>query len=95
MLACNRLRVDMGDGSPAVDYRIEDDRVECRILENAPNRGLEQAWRRLTPEQLTSHVSGETVISVWLRRRMGIFRLLRACSQPVTNGSVQSDGAAA
>lgn len=95
MLACNRLRVDMGDGSPAVDYRIEDDRVECRILENAPQSALEQAWRQLTAEQLTSHLSGETVISVWLRRRMGIFRLIRACRQPVATGTVQSDGAAA
>lgn len=95
MLACNRLRIDMGDGSPAVDYRIEDDRVECRILENAPNSALEQAWKQLTPEQITSHVSGETVISVWLRRRMGIFRLLRACNQSVTTGSAHSDHAAA
>lgn len=95
MLACNRLRIDMGDGSPAVDYRIEGDRVECRILENAPNSALERAWRQLTPEQLTSHVSGETVISVWLRRRMGIFRLLRACSQPVTTSSAQAERAAA
>lgn len=94
MLACNRLRIDMGDGSPAVDYRIEEDRVECRILENAPNSALEQAWNQLTPEQITSHVSGETVISVWLRRRMGIFRLLRAC-QSGTAGSVHSGRAAA
>ncbi len=33
MLAFNRLRIDPGKGSPAVDYRIENGFVESRTLE--------------------------------------------------------------
>jgi hypothetical protein len=33
MLAFNRLRIDPGNGSPAVDYRIENGFVESRTLE--------------------------------------------------------------
>ena len=92
MLACNRLRIDMGDGSPALDYRIEKDGVESRILEKSGdvNTTIEQPWERLTPEQLTSHVMTETVISIWLLRRMGVHRLIRACSQPSPRTGVQS-----
>jgi hypothetical protein len=32
MLAFNRLRIDHGDGCPAVEYRIEDDHVHSRVL---------------------------------------------------------------
>ena len=33
MLAFNRLRIDPGNGSPAVDYRIENGFVESSTLE--------------------------------------------------------------
>lgn len=97
MLACNRLRIDKGDGSPAVDYRIEGDCVESRVVDNSAdmNSAIEQPWERLTPEQLTSHVLGKTVISVWLRRRIGIHRLIRACSQSPATASGQSERTAA
>jgi hypothetical protein len=35
MLAFNRLRIDPGDGCPAVEYRIEDDQVESRFPDSA------------------------------------------------------------
>jgi hypothetical protein len=82
MLACNKLRIDSGDDSPAVEYRFESDRVERRILERASDRGepIDEPWQQLTPEQLSSHVMSDTVIAQWLRRRMGVRRLIRACN---------------
>ena len=42
-LACNRLRIDPSDGSPVVDYRIEDGRVERRTLVlQAPGKGSDR-----------------------------------------------------
>ena len=72
MLACNRLRIDPGDGCPVLDYRIEKDRVESRRLNTA--------WRQLAPEEISSHVMANTVVAEWLRRRMGLHKLLRACN---------------
>jgi len=83
MLACNTLRIDRDDGSAVADYRIENDRVESRTLctaaEGSPAR--EKQWQRLTPEQLSSHIMRDTVVSRWLHRRMGVHPLIRACSQ--------------
>ena len=85
MLACNRLRIDPGNGSPAVDYRIESGFVESRTLETgAVERSVlasEKAWQRLTPKQLTSRVMADRVVAQWLRHRMGLHGLVRACSQ--------------
>ncbi len=71
MLACNRLRIDPGDGSPVLEYRIENDRVESRTL---------TGWRQLAPEEISSHVAANTVVAAWLHRRMGLHKLLRACT---------------
>jgi hypothetical protein len=85
MLSFNRLRIDPGKGSPAVDYRIENGSVESRTLEvDATSRStlaIEKQWQRLTPQQLTSRLMADTVLFHWLRRRMGIYRLIRACNQ--------------
>jgi hypothetical protein len=93
MLACNRLRIDPGDGSPVVDYRIESGGVESRTLETAAERtaATEKQWQRLTPEQLSSHVMTDTVVAHWLHRRMGTGRLIRAITQysSSTNDGVQ------
>ena len=35
MLAFNRLRIDPDDGCPAVEYRIDDDHVDSRVLDSA------------------------------------------------------------
>jgi hypothetical protein len=101
MLACNKLCVDRGDNSPTVEYRIEDGRVESRVLVGACEESsvIEKSWQRLTPEELRSHVMAHTVVARWLSRRMGVHRLIRACSQdhPPADNEVQerSDGAAA
>jgi hypothetical protein len=93
MLAFNRLRIDPGDGCLAMEYRIEDDHVDSRVLDTVAVRSvaIEAPWQRLTPEQLRSHVIADTVVARWLRRRMGVHRLIRACNQdsPFADSDVQ------
>ena len=98
MLAFNRLRIDRGDGSPVADYRIEDGCVEGRTLETATECGpaTDQRWQRLTPEELSSHVMADTVVAQWLRRRMGVHSLIRACTSSGNHGAqMHSDRTAA
>jgi len=89
MLACNTLRIERDDGSAVADYRIEDDRVESRTLRTATegSSDAENRWRQLTPGQLSSHVMRDTVVARWLRRRMGVHPLIRACSQHFTSAN--------
>ena len=93
MLAFNRLRIDLGDGSPAVDYRIRNGFVESRTLEtNATKRStlaIEKQWQRLTPEQLTCRVMADTVLLRWLRHRWGVYRLIQACNQGLHSPIIQ------
>ena len=93
MLAFNRLRIDLSDGCPAVEYRIVDDHVDSRVLDSAAegSGGIEGPWQRLTPEQLRSLVMAHTVVARWLSRRMGVHRLMRACNQdsPFADSDVQ------
>jgi len=85
MLAFNRLRVDAGNGSPAQDYRIENGHVEMRVVDFDMECGWKShaRWQRLTREQLSSHIMGDTVVARWLQRRMGVHSLIRACAQPI------------
>jgi hypothetical protein len=89
MLACTRLRIDPCDGSPVADYRIENDWVESRTLETAAECGTatDKRWQRLTPEELSSHVMADTALAQWLRGRMGVHRLIRACTSSANNGA--------
>jgi len=82
-ITCNRLRIDVSNGSVVVDYRIENGRVERRITE-APTQGRivsEVEWQRLTPEQLCSEILAQNVVARWLFLRLGLHALIRACSQ--------------
>jgi hypothetical protein len=79
MLACNTLRIDSGRGSPVIEYRIQSDHVESREVCFEEGTHMQAQWRRLTPEQISSHVMAGTVLARWLRYRMGLRRLLRAC----------------
>jgi hypothetical protein len=92
MLAFNRLRIDPGNGSPAVDYRIENGFVESRTLETGPTKRstltIEKQWQRLTPEQLTSRLMADSLLLRWLRHRMGVYRLIRACNQDSSSPDV-------
>jgi hypothetical protein len=67
------LRIDESDGQ-VIDYKIEDDGVEVR-------RSSDDSWERLTPQQLTFHITTNPAIAHWLRRRMGVHQLVRACNQ--------------
>jgi hypothetical protein len=79
MMAFNTLRIDAGDGSPIVHYRIENGRVERHVVEAAEEE-LDPNWRQLTPEEISAHVMADTVIAHWLRGRMGLYQLIQACS---------------
>ncbi len=87
MLEFNTLRIDPGAGCPVVEYRIDNDCVESRILDTSAGDSdrVERQWRALTPEQLSSHLMSGTVVAHWLRRRMGFHRLIRACTSSANN----------
>ena len=97
MLSFNRLHLDAGDGSPVTDYRIENGRVEFRVLENSRPADLAfEKWDQLTPQQLTSLVTANPVLARWLSRRMGVFHLIEACnpeSYPQRTGCAQGSAA--
>jgi hypothetical protein len=80
MLIPNTLRIDRGNGSYIIDYRIQDGGVESRILDST-NVGTEFGWRPVSPKQLVSYVISNNVVAHWLRRRMGLRALLRACGR--------------
>jgi hypothetical protein len=77
MQHCNILRIDPTDGSSVIEYRIDGEHVESRLVR--PDE--ENEWKRLTAQQLTSHVLGNTPLAYWLRRKMGVHKLIRACSK--------------
>lgn len=80
MLIPNTLRIDRGNGSSIIDYRIHDGGVESRIVDSA-NLGTEFGWRPVSPKQLGWYVISNNVVAHWLRRRMGLRALLRACGR--------------
>ena len=69
MLECNRLRIDLGDGSTVLDYRIEDGSVQSRSLRVHDGKSLvvERDWHGLTPQQLSSLVKANQVVAHWLQ----------------------------
>jgi hypothetical protein len=82
MLECNRLRIDVGDGSTVLDYRIAGGSVQSRSLRVRDGKSpvVERDWHWLTPQQLNSLVKANKVLAHWLSRRMGIFKAVRACT---------------
>jgi hypothetical protein len=85
MLDCNRLCIDPGNGSPALEYRVEENRIECRVVEAGPEKSdIEKPWKTVSSQELSSHVMSGTVVAHWLQRRIGYRRLLLACNQDVS-----------
>jgi hypothetical protein len=76
MQNCNTLRIDPADGSIVTEYRIDGRNVQSRQVHGDDHGD----WEQLTPQQLTAHVLANTVVAYWLRRRMGVHQLVRACS---------------
>jgi hypothetical protein len=91
MLACNRLRIDSGPGWPVTEYRIEQGIVESRSVSSALGIPADTGWHRLNAEQISSHVMAHTAVAYWLRCRMGISPLLRACSPSLSDKDALSD----
>jgi CheY-like chemotaxis protein len=79
-MPCNILRIDPGNGSPVIEYRITNEGVETRIVRANDNFDSPSEWQRLTGKQLTSHVLADTTLAYWLRRRVGVHKLVRACA---------------
>ena len=82
MTSDKRLRIDLNCDEKAIDYRIRAGAVEMRVLEG-PRQGaarFKKAWRRLSTEQVSAELESNSVVAVWLKRRMGIHRLLRVCT---------------
>ena len=94
MIACNQLRIDRGDGSAVMEYRIKDGAVESRTVSGA-EKDAEVDWHPLTPADLSSHVYANTVLAHWLRYRMGLHRLIRACSPEFRSTDQHTDEVAA
>jgi len=82
-MSSNKLRIDPNDGSPVVEYRVENGCLERRIIGASAelSAALDGQWQRLTREQLASHVSANRVVAHWLSRRFGIHALVRVCSK--------------
>jgi hypothetical protein len=74
------LRLEAADGLAGEEYRIYDGDVEVRnLLPRREGAGRGDAWHRLTPGQLSTHVERNTVVAQWLQRRLGWQRLLQKC----------------
>jgi hypothetical protein len=92
MLTCNRLRIDPGHGSPVVEYRIENGRVESRIVRSEMAVACEAGWQQLTAHQISMHIKTDTVVAHWLHGRMGVHRLLRACTSGLSSVNNDNQG---
>ncbi len=68
-----RLRIESTDGSQVNDYRIRDASVEVRWLNPSgqPIPGALGSWRALDDRDIALHHALGTVLSEWLRVRMG------------------------
>ena len=65
-------------GSATEEYRVIDGEIQIREL--SPNRPDKNSkWRILNSEKLIAHVEKNTIVSQWLRQRLGWRGLLRAC----------------
>lgn len=95
MIACNRLRIDPGDGSAVMEYRIKDGVVESRAVVCDAGKNADMGWHKLTPADLSSHVHANTVLAHWLRHRMGLHKLIRACCPELRSTDRHTDEVAA
>jgi hypothetical protein len=77
MSSGNMQLVESMSHSPCQEYRINDGKVEARVLDYRSER--KTSWREVSPAQLSRHVRGNTNVARWLERNLGWRRLLRAC----------------
>jgi len=90
-----RLRLEAQDGSTGREYRVGEGKVEVRSLQSrGEHHPPEGRWHRLTPQQLSIHVERNTIVALWLERRLGWKRLLQACVGPEMQDWVPAQGQA-
>jgi hypothetical protein len=83
------LRLEAPDGSFQEEYRIQGADIEVRtgppsVEFDSTDDGSRDEWHRVSAEQLSAHVHGNTVVAQWLRHRIGWRRLVLACTEPRT-----------
>ncbi len=68
-----RLRIESVSGSPINEYQIRDGSVDFRSLDPSGRAypGLAGRWRTLDDNDLKLHHALGTVVSKWLRVRLG------------------------
>ena len=93
MLGWNRLRVESGNGTAGMDYRIRDGQVECRAID-VSSLANGARWRQLSADELRSLVLANPLLAKWLSHRMGVFQLVRACSADSGPENYESQAAA-
>lgn len=82
-MACNKLRIDPNDGSPVVEYRIENGRVARRTVAACTGDGVasEERWEQLTPTQVASDIMANSTVAYWLYCRLDAQSIFQVCSQ--------------
>lgn len=88
-LTWNKLRIDRNDGSLVEEYRIENGKVHRRRIDTTAeaSTALQGQWERVTPGELTSHMTAKTVLAYWLSHKLGPDTLSRACAQNRSSAS--------
>ena len=68
-----RLRIESVNGSPINDYRISNGCVQVRSLDPSGHlyAGWASRWRTLDEHDIQLHHALGTVVSTWLRVRLG------------------------
>ena len=77
MVSADTRLLESTSRSLAQEYRINDGRVEARVLSDGFEP--EPTWWQLSPAQLSSHVKRNTEVARWLERSLGWQKLLWAC----------------
>ncbi len=72
-IGCVRLRIDFGGGLPLNDYRVRGGLLEFRVLDSQghPHVDGNSDWRVVDMNQIALHYALGTVVSKWLRVRLG------------------------
>lgn len=72
-MTSNTLRIDRGNGSRIIDYRIQGTHVESRTVYSTGVAG-ETGWQRVTADQLSSHVMSHTIVAKLATSQDGALR---------------------
>jgi hypothetical protein len=83
-LTTMNLRLEAADGVGTEEYRVHDGEIEVRTSCSLdPSYGQDE-WRRLSANEIASHVRENTAVAQWLRHRIGWRQLVLACTDKDT-----------